>query len=403
MKRGNGREVMQRIFAAMAGAVSVFSLIIVLRESAAMDAGCGTALGLAFAVWLLVFGAFGALGARRGQSAPLLTGTVALACLALLGAAATPLAIDWAQGSAWLFWAAPVASIPSAAACGFLLARVWLHGAPEDKRENVYIAGAVGAAVGGVVYVATSFAWPGPGLAFDPVAASQFITKLADLLSGKDFSTWLMPGSGIVAALLAVAFGGGRGQARPVGLAAVLGGCLQGAVALALVISARDFWFPGFRLPALILAVQAGGLAFGVFAVAKIKVPALWVLAPLHGALCFMAGAALPTMAMIAPQRAAAYLVWSLHVLAALAIAVPGGMHFALAARGAGGGLTPDNKAAGLYLGALAGGAFAAAALTLFMVPALGLVLSLKALALASAGGVAALLLAVNRGMGSKR
>lgn len=404
MKRGNGAEARQWFPAALAGAVSVISLIVVLREAAGVDAGCGAVLGVALAGWLLAFGLFGALAPRpEHKNAPSDIEVSLLVCLAALCAAATLLAAAWARGSAWSFWAPPLAGIPSAAACGFLLARTWVGCAADGCRENAYLGGAVGAAVGGVVYVAASFAWPGPGLAAEPSAVPRSIAGLAALLSAREYTTWLMPGSGVAAALLAVAFGGGRGTARPVGLATALGGCLQGALALALVLSAGDYWFPGFRLPALIVSAQAGGLAFGVFVVAKIKAPALWILAPLHGALCFMTGAALPLIAMIAPQGASAYPAWVLHILAPAAVAIPGGMHFALAARSAGCGLTPDERAAWLYLLALAGGAVATAALTLVMVPALGLVLSLKALSLTSAGGVAALLLAVNRSAGARR
>jgi hypothetical protein len=99
---------------------------------------------------------------------------------------------------------------------------------------------------------------------------------------------------------------------------------------------------------------------------------------------------------MVTPAEGGAFAATGFYIMAALAMGAAGGMHFALAARSLGGGLVPDARAWGLYLSAFLGGTAALAALTLGLVPLMGCVLSLKALALAGAGGAAALLLAVN-------
>jgi hypothetical protein len=380
--------------ATAAGAVIALSLVAPLGLAAAGSQGV-SATGLTLAAWMAGAGLGGAVSAKARQRPTgfleiTLLGILALVlALAPLGAAQTsPQAASW-------FWTPVLAALPASAAGGALLARVFLGG-NSGAAGNTCLAGALGAVLGGVLCLLAGFMALFPE--FTVTTAPEAITRLTGYLSAKALSNWLMPGAGVVAAILAVAFGGGRGARRPVLLATVLGGAMQAALALGLVTAAMELGASAFGLPVLLLALQAAGLSLGVFAAVHIKIPALWVLAPLHGALSFVLGASLPAAQMVTPAEGGAYAATGIYLAAALAMGVAGGMHFALAARSLGGGLLPDARAWGLYLSAFFGGSAALAALTLGLVPLMGCVLSLKALALAGAGGAAALLLAVNRG-----
>lgn len=383
------------VLAGVAGAVSVASFAFVMRTTIDVFTNAPASAGSAMAVWLFFAGLIGIMDGRAKEGTPGVTVSAILCPAAAAATAAAPFLAAKASafGALAVF---PAAAGPAGLACGLLLCRTWAGWSRIGSAGSSYAAGAVGAVLGGAACLLAGLLWRGPS---SPVtAAAAPLGGLVRALSEIGTDGWLMPGAGITAAILAVAFGGGRSAGRSVGLAVFLGGCAQGALALALAPAAwTEFRDPAFGMTAVVLGAQGGGLALGAWATGKIKIPALWVLAPLHGVLCLVLGATPPVLGGLFDPATQPILATAGRWIAAAAAGALGGLHFGLSSRCSSGSLVPDRQASGLYGLALAGGVAALLVSALVLFPAFGGAGSLKALALCSAAAPAALLSALNR------
>jgi hypothetical protein len=399
MTAGNELKRSHIAAAAAAGLLIVLSAAMVVRHTSPFYADTLSGAGIGLAVWILFSVLIAVPGARKkavdtrlAESAALCASTAALAGL-------VPVLANWAAGAA----AEPlllsfVCAAPPGLVCGMTALKCWVAWSRRGKSGAVYLAGAAGALLAGPVFLLIGAYVPLPETAQAVSGSGGFAPAagLIEMLSRPENTQWLMPFAGIAAAVTAIAFGGGKGSSRPVGLAIFTGGSMQGALALGYFSICLAYGFQAYWMAAVIFSAQLAGLAFGAWVTGRIKVPALWVMIPLHGAICLVSGAGPAVSVILAREGSAIAAVFFFAAGGAMAGLI-GGMHFGLAARVMTGGLVPDEKAAGLFALSAAGALCALLAAVVVLFPAFGAVQSLKATALASAGATASLLMALNR------
>lgn len=384
---------------AAAGLFIVLSAAMVVRHTAPFYANTLSGAGIGLAVWVMFLALIAVPGAREKAAESRLSECAALCASAAAVAGLVPVLANWAAGAAAEpFLISFVSAAPSGLLCGTAALKCWVAWSRRGKSGAVYLSGAAGALLAGPIFMLVEAIVPFPETANTLRDSGSFApaAELIAFLSEPQAAGWLMPFAGIAAAVTAITFGGGKGCSRPVGLAIFIGGCLQGALALGYFSICLEYGFQAYRMASVIFSAQYAGLALGAWLTGRIKVPALWVMIPLHGAICLVAGAA-PAMSVILAPEGSPIAAASIFSLGAAAAGILGGLHFGLAARVMKGGLVPDEKAAGLFGLSAAGAMVAIVAAVLLLFPAFGPVQSIKALALLSAGALAALLMALNR------